>query len=130
MLEQFSPGATRYLLKGLSDEECEEWDNIPIPPLRSPHMNLGLQLGSQQATTDTLLMSDKNKDGIAFEGNETALLRTLKSERWEKFLLFNRKEEGQADVEDLKQELWKRVMDLESPFDVAWARQRYKRGTH
>ena len=83
MLEQFSPGATRCLLKGLrlSDEECKEWDNIPIPSLRSPHTNLGLQLGSQQATTDTLLMSDKIKEGIAFEGNETALLRTLKSER-------------------------------------------------
>ena len=71
MLEQFSPGATRYLLKGLSDEECEELDNIPIRPLRSPHTNLGLQLGSQQATTDMLLMSDKNEEGIANEAKKT-----------------------------------------------------------
>ena len=83
MLERFSPGATRYLLKGLrlSDEECEEWDNIPIPPLRSPHTNLGLQFRSQQATMDTLLMSDKNKEGIAFEGNERALLRSPENEQ-------------------------------------------------
>ena len=112
----FSPCTTRELLQDLSGEGEDSADTA-TPPLGSPQKNLKLKLGNELSNMGMVLLSDKAREKITFDGNKLMFLDTLDKKGWLEFFLskFDQKLERKIEVDEFKEELWDTVVKFGEP---------------